>query len=214
METPRQPANFELGDCSQLYRHTIPIFDCDQNPALLRGTGVFIAVDEHRFVVSAAHVFEPPFESIGLGFRDGSYFGLLAVQGRILLANDQAGGGNAQRTVYKDGLDFSIILPTPEVVERIESHYRSFDLRCSSYSPETTWAVVSGWPAKKNAFDRRKRQWKFHTCYHIQCPFEDVEKVQRAGWNTDIFFGLSADKEKDFDEAASAGESIFRNCRA
>jgi hypothetical protein len=40
------------------YFYTVPLFDFSERFPVLKGSGIFVAVDEHRFVVTAAHVVE------------------------------------------------------------------------------------------------------------------------------------------------------------
>ena len=191
-------------DCSQLYRHTVPLFEFDRRRPILRGSGVVVSVDQKHFVISAAHVFESGFSDLGFGYPSPEGFRVFGARGlKIFVARAQDGAGNPKRAVYKDGLDLAIIEPVEEVLESLQSHYHFFDLRLSSYSPLAKWAVVSGWPAKKNIYDARKRVCKFQHCYAVQCPFVEIDRLRAAGWNPDTFFGLSANKEKDFASAIS-----------
>lgn len=200
--------DYQIGDCADIYNHTVPIFDYDRGEPDVQGTGVFICVDQSFFVITAAHVLESGFQRVGfgcLGPNGVEVFG--AGNMPILKAQAQTGAGHLQGLVYKDGLDLAVIAPTEEVIEPLQSHFRPFDLRRSSYRPTLSWGVVSGWPARKNTYDRRKRVCKFDTCYHIQCPIVGELELRRALWNPDVYLGLSADKAKHFANA-STGDYI------
>jgi hypothetical protein len=200
----RQESNSGLGDCSQLYHCTVPILNFDQAQPAFAGTGVLATVDQKPFVITAAHVFEESFRRVGFAYKQQ---GKLVVFGgdnlKILTAKAQTGGGNVQRAVYKDGLDLAIVELTGEVLEELQAHYRSYDLRQSSYTTDSAWGVISGWPARKNTYNQRKRLGHFDSCYHIQCPIVDRETLRLVGWNPDVYMGLSADKKKDFANATS-----------
>lgn len=179
--------NNDLGE-ADLYFRTVPILNYDRGEPDIVGTGVFAAVDEKHFVLSAAHVFETGIGKVGFCFLNKQ--GKIEVFGsdrmKILAANPQSGAGNLNSVVYKDGLDLAVIEPTNEVLDALRTHYRAFDLRTSSYAPASRWGVVSGWPARKNIYHARKRVCDFDTCYHIQCPFVEADEVISAGWNADI----------------------------
>jgi hypothetical protein len=194
----------DLGDLSQLYRHTVPIFDYDRARPDLIGSGVFLGVDQHFLVATAAHVLEPGYSKISFGFLEAGRFEIFGNEyARILKAEAQSGTGDPQRAVYRDGLDFAVIEATGEVLGKLKAHYTPYDLRQSSNCPELPWGIVSGWPARKNTYNPKTRACNFNTCYHIQCPLADPKKVQEAGWDSDLYIGLSADKAKDFVEEAS-----------
>jgi hypothetical protein len=196
-------APFGDGGVEQIFRHTVPIFNFDRRKPELAGTGVFIAVDHALLVITAADVFEPAFRHVAFGrLSDKGLQVFGAVDMPILLAKDQTDAGDAQRAVYKDGLDIAVIQPTADVLEAFAGHYHPFDLR-SSLSCASTWAVVSGWPARKNVYNPRKRVGNFRTCYHIQCPVAEIETIRKVPWNTEVYIGLSADKAKDFVTATS-----------
>ena len=193
----------DFGDFRQLYQHTVPVINYDRAQPSVVGSGVFTVVDESHFVLTAAHVFEPAFRRTAFGHLGTDGFEVFGSNNmKILTAKAQNGGGDPQRAVYKDGLDLAVIEPTADVLERLQSHYRPFDLRQNLFS-SSTWGVVSGWPARKNIYDSKKRMCYFDTCYHIQCPIADLQKLRQADWNADVFIGLLADKAKDFVSATS-----------
>jgi hypothetical protein len=192
-----------LEDCRQLYWHTVPIINYDRGQPSVVGSGVFAVVDEFHFVFSAAHVFEPAFRNVAFGHLGSDGFEVFGADNmKILTAKAQNGTGEAQRAVYKDGLDLAVIEPTPDVLDRLRSIYRPFDLRQTLF-PSSAWGVLSGWPARKNIYDSRKQKCYFDTCYHIQCPVADLQRLRQADWNPDVFLGLSVDKAKDFVSATS-----------
>ncbi len=191
----------------QIYEHTVPIIDYDRSRPDQVGSGVFIAVDEREFVVTAAHVFESGFQKVGFGYLDDQGFHVFGSVGvPILTARAQSGGGNPQTAIYKDELDLAIIEPDAKTLEALYAHYRPFELRSCSFDPGATSGVVTGWPSRKNKYNAYKRQYEFDTCYHIQCPILSVEQTRTAGLNPDIFIALSADKKKDF--ALPSGERL------
>ena len=193
----------DISDLRQLYQHTVPIIDYDRVQPSVVGSGVFAVVNGSHFVLTAAHVFEPAFSKVAFGHLGTDGFEVFGADNMpILTARAQSGAGDTQRAAYKDGLDLAVIEPTEEVLKRLQTHYRPFDLRQSLVS-SSTWGVVSGWPARKNIYDSKKRMCYFHTCYHIQCPIADLQKLHQTDWNTDVFMGLLADKAKDFVSAAS-----------
>lgn len=51
------------------YHHTVPLFRYNAPFPWLDGTGVFVAVDEHRFVFTAAHVVEENSTRIAFGYQ-------------------------------------------------------------------------------------------------------------------------------------------------
>jgi hypothetical protein len=194
----------KLGNCSQLYRHTVPIFDFDRSEPLLIGSGVFIYVNEYYLVCTAAHVLEEGCRKIAFGVQKSGIFEIFGADDmRILTARPQVGAGDVRRVAYKDDLDLALIEPVSDVLERLRAHYRFFDLAQNYPEIRPDWGVVSGWPARKNVYDRRKRGCNFDTCYHIQCPVVNENRVERAGWNRDIHFGLGFDKAKDFADEVS-----------
>jgi hypothetical protein len=194
----------EIGDCRQIYHHTVPVFNYDRAEPQLQGSGVFISVDTAFFVTTAAHVLEPGFQKVGFGFLGTNSVQVFGAGNMpILKAQAQAETSHPRELSYKDGLDLAIIEPTAEVLESLQSHYRAFDLRGSAYRPDAPWGVVSGWPARKNVYNRRKRVCDFDTCYHIQCPIVPEAEMRRARWNPELYIGLSADKAKDFASAVS-----------
>jgi hypothetical protein len=193
----------DLGDLRQLYQHTVPIIDFDRAQPSVVGSGVFVVVDRFHFVLTAAHVFEPAFSKVAFGHLGTAGFEVFGASDMpILTARAQSGAGDAQRAVYKDGLDLAVIEPNEDVLQRLQTYYRPFDLRQNLVS-SSTWGVVSGWPARKNIYDSKKRVCYFDTCYHIQCPIADLQKLNKTDWNTDVFIGLLADKAKDFISATS-----------
>jgi hypothetical protein len=197
----------DLGDLRQLYQHTVPIIDYDRAQPSVVGSGVFAVVDKFHFVFTAAHVFEPAFSRVAFGHLGTDGFEVFGASDMpILTARAQSRAGDAQRAVYKDGLDLAVIEPTADVLKRLQIHYRPFDLRQGLLS-SSTWAVVSGWPEKKNIYDSKKRVCYFDTCYHIQCPIADLKRLHQADWSADIFVGLLADKAKDF-VSATSGQRI------
>jgi hypothetical protein len=194
----------EIGDCRHIYHHTVPVFDYDRAEPLLQGSGVFISVDTSFFVITAAHVLEPGFQRVGFGFLGANGVEVFGAGNMpILKAQAQAPTSHPRELSYKDGLDLAVIAPTDEVLESLQSHYRAYDLRRSSYRPDVPWGVASGWPARKNVYNRRKRVCDFDTCYHIQCPIVAEAELRRALWNPDLYIGLSADKAKDFASAVT-----------
>lgn len=218
-ETQHQPATMsarmshdprattDLGDCRQLYQHTVPVINYDRSRPSVIGTGIFVAVNRHHFVITVAHVFEPAFYKVAFGYLGSDGFEVFGADNmKILTAKAQSGTGDSQRAVYKDGLDLAVIEPTEDVLERLQSHYLPYDLRQRLSSP-LIWGVVSGWPARKNVYRSKTSLCNFDTCYHIQCPIADLRKVRQAGWNTDVYMGLSADKSKDF-ASATSGDRI------
>src|SRR5438128_240299 len=107
----------ELGDCSQLYHYTVPILNYDRARPFFTGTGVLVLVDQQHFVLTAAHVFESGFRKVAFGYLKGEQFRIFGADNmKILTAKPQSGAGDAQRAVYKDGLDLAIIEPTDEVL--------------------------------------------------------------------------------------------------
>ena len=192
--------DWNIGDCADLYRYTVPIFNYDRGQPLLTGTGVFVEVDQNEFVITAAHVLESRFKKIAFGFlrAEGNFEVFGSDNMLILTARAQSGGGDARMAAYKDGLDLAVIKPTEEVLEHLRSHYRTFDLRQNADISLPQWGVVSGWPAKKNTYNQRKRRCDFQTCFHIQWPIAATEATAKAGWNTDVYLALSGDKAKDF----------------
>jgi hypothetical protein len=198
----------DLDDVSQVYHHTVPILNYDKAQPSLVGTGVFVAVDHQHLVITAAHVFESRFRKVAFGSLGAHGFRIFGADDmKILAAKAQTGAGDSQRAVYKDGLDLAVIEPRDEVLEALQSHYQPFDLRRNQQSAAAEWGVVSGWPARKNKFNAKKRVCNFDTCYHIQCPIVETEKIRGAGWNPDIYVGLSANKGKDF-VSATSGERV------
>jgi len=197
----------DLGDFRQLYRHTVPVINFDRAQPSVVGSGVLAIVDKSHFVLTAAHVFEPAFRRVAFGHLGTNGFEVFGSDNmNILTAKDQNDTGDAQRAVYKDGLDLAVIEPTADVLERLQSHYRPFDLR-QGFSSSLTWGVVSGWPARKNIYDSKKQKCYFDTCYHIQCPIADLQRLRQVDWNPDVFIGLLADKAKDF-VSATSGQRI------
>ena len=198
----------DIGDCRDIYYHTVPIFDYDREEPRLQGSGVFVSVEHSFFVITAAHVLEPGFQKVAFGFLGGNGVEVFGAGNMpILKAQAQATTPHSRELTYKDGLDLALIAPTAEVLEPLQSHYRAYELRRSSDRPEVPWGVVSGWPARKNVYNRRKRLCNFDTCYHIQCPIAAEAELRRVLWNPDLYIGLSADKAKDF-ASASTGYRI------
>lgn len=194
----------EIGDCRHIYHHTVPVFDYDCAEPLLQGSGVFISIDTSHFVITAAHVLETGFQRVGFGFLGANGVEVFGAGNMpILKAQAEVPTCHSRELSYKDGLDLAVIAPTAEVLESLQSHYRAYDLRRSSYRPDVPWGVASGWPARKNVYNRRKRVCDFDTCYHIQCPIVAEAELRRALWNPDLYIGLSADKAKDFASAAT-----------
>jgi hypothetical protein len=190
----------DLGDLRQLYQHTVPIIDYDRARPSVVGSGVFAVVDRFHFVLTAAHVFESAFSKVAFGHLGTNGFEVFGASDMpILKARAQSGAGD-------DGLDLAVIEPTEEVLERLQTHYRPFDLRQALVS-SSTWSVVSGWPARKNIYDSKKRRCYFDTCYHIQCPVADSQRLHQTDWNADVFIGLLAHKAKDF-VSATSGQRI------
>lgn len=198
----------KLGDCSQLYRYTVPIFDFDRNEPSLIGSGVLIGVNERYLVSTAAHVLEEGCRKIAFGFKNKGRVEIFGADNmRILKARAQTGAGDVRRVAYKDGLDLALIEPNGEVLQELQRHYRFFDFAKNRPNSGAAWGVVSGWPARKNVYNKKKRICNFDTCYHMQCPIASDRRLEAAGWNRDIYFGLAFDKEKDF-AAEVSGERI------
>ena len=204
--------DWEIGDCSDLFRHTVPIFDYDQKRPSLIGTGVLIALNQHRFVITAAHVLEPGIRNVAFGFLGENGFEIFGADDMIILtARAQFGGGNPQLAVYKDDLDLTVIQLTREVMERLRANYRPYDLTHRQQTLVASWGVISGWPARKNTYNPKTRTCEFETCYHIQCPILGRERAAEVGWNSDIHLAVSADKKKDFVSLVSGGRVHLPN---
>lgn len=185
----------------ELYRHTVPILDYGAGQPVVVGTGVFIIVDAKHFITTAAHPFEVEERRVAFGALDKStqrfeVFGDDRL--KKFVAQNQDARGDMQSAVYKDGLDLAIIELDGQVLERTLANYRAFDLRQNSPAPPLISAFVSGWPARKNVYHSRKRLCEFDSCCHIQCPIVPTSELAKTGWDENVFFGLSADKKKDF----------------
>jgi Trypsin-like peptidase domain len=186
------------------YHHTVPLFDFTKASPELNGTGVFITVDDHRFVVTAAHVLEESADNIVFGAEkevDGTMKVEISEHEKLPVckADAQTNKGNPQLATYKDHLDLALIDLPKRFREWLEARYTPFDLR--SNKPRDGVAVVSitGWPARKNVFNRKT--WEFeggYRCFHIQTQAVEKELVRTIKGDPEIHFALRMDKRNDF----------------
>jgi hypothetical protein len=116
----------------------------------------------------------------------------------MLTAKAQSGERDPKLATYKDDLDLALIQPSPKICDKLLVHYRPFSLEHVSSPSTPSWIIVSGWPARKNVYNQRRRRCDFKTCFHIQCPVLGSEAVLECGRNSDIHFAVSANKKKDF----------------
>jgi hypothetical protein len=196
-------------ECSEIYHHTVPIFNYDHGQPSLVGTGIFTLAKGHHFVGTAAHVFEHPFQKVAFGtLHRGRGFEVFGADNMpILTAQAVSGAGDTRSAVYKDGLDLAIIKPTADVLKQLLLHYKPYTLLHEATVSLPAWGIASGWPARKNEFNRRQQRCDFETCYHMQWRIAEPDEVAKAGWNADVYFALQGDKAKDFASLAT-GERI------
>jgi hypothetical protein len=191
-----------IGGVFNPYYHIVPLFDFTKASPELNGTGVFIAVDDHCFVVTATHVLEESYR-----FRspkkklDGTMKVDIFGPEKLVVCKAQAqtNEGDPQRATYKDHLDLALIhLPKP-FREWLAAHYTPFDLRANKPRDGVALLSISGWPARKNVFNRKK--WEFegvYRCFHIQTqavkknwsePSKAIQKsVSLSAWTSERTF--------------------------
>ena len=144
------------------YFHTVPLFDFSERFPVLKGSGIFIAVDEHRFVVTAAHVVEGSTENLAFGFADyenGKKFVGIERHEKLPIckAKAQTNPGDPQLATYKDHLDLALIRLPSHFRQWLEERYTPFDLRKNKPRPAVGIIDVCGWPARKNRFNPVRR---------------------------------------------------------
>jgi len=183
------------------YQHTIPLFRYGARFPHLEGTGVFIAVDKHRFVFTAAHVVEPSSHNFAFGYpnpatRQVEMFGHSHIP--MISAAAQAGAGT-KRAIYKDALDLAVLVLQPEFSQWLESRYIPYDLRKNR--PRSAAAVVSicGWPESKNRVNETKSRFDDDFgCRHIQTQAVLKAETRLIGGDPEIHFAVRMDKRRDF----------------
>jgi hypothetical protein len=186
------------------YHHTVPLFRFDAPVPWLDGTGVFLAVDEHRFIVTAAHVVEISAEKIAFGYQVPNekivqMFGHEKLPIITAKALEHAGTNKA---TYKDGVDLAVIVLPKEFAEWLEERYIPFDLRTNKPRDGVGVVIICGWPESKNRFNRRlKRFDDDFGCRHIQSQAALKEEVASIDGNPAIHFAVRMDKRRDFIDA-------------
>ena len=185
------------------YDHTVPLFDFTKASPELNGTGVFIAVDAHRFVVTAAHVVEESADNIGFGAEkeeDGTMKAEIFGHEKLPVckAKAQMNEGDAQRATYNDQLDLALIDLPKQFREWLEAHYTPFDLRTNKPRDGVAVVSITGWPARKNVFNRKTREFDYYGCLHIQSQAVEKELVRTIEGDPEIHFALRMNKRKDF----------------
>ena len=183
------------------YHHTIPLFRFDAPVPWLDGTGVFLAVDDHRLVVTAAHVVESSAKKIAFGYQvpgmmNVEMFGHDELP--IITANALANGGTRE-AVYKDGVDLAVIVLPQPFSDWLEERYTPFDLRTNKPRKGVGVVFICGWPESKNRYNHRLRRFgDDFGCRHIQTQAVLKEEVQSINGDPEVHFAVRMDKRRDF----------------
>ena len=188
------------------YFHTVPLFDFSAKYPVLNGTGVFIAVDDQRFVVTAAHVVEKSAEKIAFGYEHydeaaGKKFLELEGHEKLPVCKSQAATneGDPQLVTYVDGLDLALIGLPPYFREWLEKRYKPFDMRQNNPNPSVGLIDVCGWPERKNRFNPYKNRFDSDEhCIHLGSQAMPKELTRTMGGDPETHFAIRMNKKKDF----------------
>ena len=183
------------------YHHTVPLFRYNAPFPWLDGTGVFVAVDEHRFVFTAAHVVEENSKRIAFGYQipESDKVELFGDDEIPMISADAIANKGTRRAIYKEGMDLAVfVLPRP-ISNWLETRYLPYDLRANK--PRDGVAIVSicGWPESKNRYNVRKRRFEDgFGCRHIQTQAVLKNHVATIGGDPSVHFAVRMDKRRDF----------------
>lgn len=181
--------------------HTVPLFRYDAPYPWLDGSGVFVAVDEHRFVFTAAHVVEENSKKIAFGYQisDSTEVEIFGHDEIPLISADAVANKGTRRAIYKDGMDLAVfVLPKP-IAEWLEARYKPYDLRINKPRGDVAIVSICGWPESKNRYNARKRRFEDgFGCRHIQTQAVLKSEVAKIGGNPEIHFAVRMDKRRDF----------------
>jgi hypothetical protein len=173
--------------------HTVSIHQCEGPSPDFVGSGVLLRIEGRDYIATAAHVIDELPNELGIAVVKHEIKGCKSQPSRIF-ASKQADGN------YKEGLDLALLSVPGNYRQFIEGEEMSFfDLDANNPPPVTDVCIVSGFPAKKNYYDHRKRRYA-PTCgaYHIQSYMEDPERVREIGGDPARHFALEINKRGDF----------------
>ncbi len=173
--------------------HAVSIHQCEGPSPDFVGSGVLLRIEGKDYIATAAHVIDGLSEDVAIAVVQGEIKGCKSQPSRIF-ASKQADGN------YREGLDLALLSVPGNYRQLIDDEGMSFyDLDANNPPAVTDVCIVSGFPVKKNYYDRRKSKYA-DTCgvYHIQSYMEDPERVREIGGNPDRHFALEINKRGDF----------------
>ena len=173
--------------------HTISIHQCERPSPDFVGSGVLLRIEGKDYIATAAHVIAELPNEVGIAVVKDMIKGCKAQPSRIFAAKQSDGH-------YKEGLDLALLCVTGNYRQFINEEGMSFfDLDANNPPPVTDVCIVSGFPAKKNYYDVRKKRYA-ETCgsYHIQSFMDDPERVRAIGGDPEFHFALKMNKRGDF----------------
>jgi hypothetical protein len=174
--------------------HSVAILTFTQSGPHFVGSGVLLRIEGADYIATAAHVADELSGPVGVAVVKGNEVRGFGDKPLVIVAVKQK-----DRT-YKHGLDLALFLVTENYQEFLDSEGMSFfDLDKNNPPAVTRECFVSGFPAKKNYYDRRKNAYAITCgCYHIQSYMKDPDRVLKIGGDPDFHFALEVKKRRDF----------------
>jgi|GEM_PF-1665009 len=173
--------------------HTVAILECSGPHHIFVGSGVLLRILGKDYIATAAHVMDELPNEVGIAVVKQEIKGCKS-QPSSIFARKQADGH------YQEGLDLALLSVPASYRQFIEKEEMSFfDLDANDPPIVTDVCIVSGFPANKNYYNRRKRRYD-PTCgvYHIEAYMEDHERVLEIGGDPARHFALEMNKRNDF----------------
>lgn len=167
------------------------------------GSGVLLRIKGSNYVATAAHVVDEHKGPIGLAVVKGNeVFGFVDKPLTVVSVKQE------DRT-YMHGLDMALLVVTEDYSEFLHSQGMTFfNLDENNPPPITKECFISGFPAKRNYFNRHKGAYAPTCgCYHIQSFMKDPDRVLEISGDPEFHFALEMNKKKDF-YMESTGEKI------
>ena len=179
--------------------HTVAIMTSEGPCPAFVGSGVLLRIEGIDYIASASHVVDELSGLVGIAVVKGNEVKWVKDQPARIVAVK-----HHDRT-YKEGLDLAILLVTSNYRNfLLEEGMSFFDLESNNTPPDTGECFISGFPAKKNCYDRKKMRYAESCgCVHIQSFMENAERVRLIGGNPEFHFALETKKRRDFLDAST-----------
>ena len=178
--------------------HTVAIMTSGgPNPAFV-GTGVLLRIEGIDYIATAAHVVDELSGPVGIAVvKDYEIRGFI----------DETAGIVSEKKdrKYTEGIDLALLLVTNDYRNFLTNEgMHFFDLDSNSAPSAAGECFISGFPSKKNCYERQKRRYAESCgCVHIQSFMENAERIRSIGGNPEFHFALGTKKRQDFWDAST-----------